>query len=173
MKICSLKLLSVYRHYFSSTHSLHVLSHSYWILCDPMDCSPSGSSVHGDSPGKNTGVGSHFLLQGIFPTQVFTPELSGSPHPLRPAHNVSSFVNSCIACYAQCPNPRAGREKASKTMQLAEKGKFIADSSQGSRRASSSSGAGSESAEPKLLPIYKVCIAVGSWLKRTGYMFAK
>ena len=38
-------------------------------LCDPMDCSPSGSSVHGDSPGKNTGVGCHFLLQGIFPTQ--------------------------------------------------------------------------------------------------------
>ena len=29
----------------------------------------SGSSVHGDSPGKNTGVGRHFLLQGIFPTQ--------------------------------------------------------------------------------------------------------
>ena len=27
-------------------------------LCDPMDCSPPGSSVHGDSPGKNTGVGS-------------------------------------------------------------------------------------------------------------------
>ena len=27
-------------------------------LCDPMDCSPPGSSVHGDSPGKNTGAGS-------------------------------------------------------------------------------------------------------------------
>ena len=26
-------------------------------LCDPVDCSPSGSSVHGDSPGKNTGKG--------------------------------------------------------------------------------------------------------------------
>ena len=38
-------------------------------LCDPMDCSPPGSSVHGDSPGKNTGVGSRALLQGIFPTQ--------------------------------------------------------------------------------------------------------
>ena len=37
--------------------------------CDPMDCSPPGSSVHGDSPGKNTGVGCHGLLQGIFPTQ--------------------------------------------------------------------------------------------------------
>ena len=34
-----------------------------------MDCSPPGSSVHGDSPGKNTGVGCHFLLQGIFPNQ--------------------------------------------------------------------------------------------------------
>ena len=37
------------------------------ILCDPMDCSPPGSSVHGVSPGKNTGVGCHALLQGIFP----------------------------------------------------------------------------------------------------------
>ena len=34
-----------------------------------MDCSLPGSSVHGDSPGKNTGVGCHFLFQGIFPTQ--------------------------------------------------------------------------------------------------------
>ena len=31
--------------------------------------------VHGDSPGKNTGVGSHFLLQGIFPTQGSSPGL--------------------------------------------------------------------------------------------------
>ena len=38
-------------------------------LCDPMDCSPPGSSVHGKSPGKNTGVSCHALLQGIFPTQ--------------------------------------------------------------------------------------------------------
>ena len=29
-----------------------------------MDCSLLGSSVHGDSPGKNTGVGCHALLQG-------------------------------------------------------------------------------------------------------------
>ena len=38
-------------------------------LCDPVDCSPPGSSVHGDSPGNNTGVGGCALLQGIFPTQ--------------------------------------------------------------------------------------------------------
>ena len=38
-------------------------------LCDSMDCSPPGSSVHGDSPGKNTGVGCYALLQGIFLTR--------------------------------------------------------------------------------------------------------
>ena len=31
-------------------------------LCESMDCSPPGSSVRGDSPGKNTGVGCHDLL---------------------------------------------------------------------------------------------------------------
>ena len=38
-------------------------------LCDPMDHSLPGSSAHGESPGKNTGVGCHALLQGIFPAQ--------------------------------------------------------------------------------------------------------
>ena len=38
-------------------------------LCTPMDCTPPGSSVHGDSLGKNTGVGCHALLQGTFSTQ--------------------------------------------------------------------------------------------------------
>ena len=44
-------------------------------LRDPMDYSPPGSSVTGDSPGKNTGVGCHVLLQGIFPTQGSNPGL--------------------------------------------------------------------------------------------------
>ena len=38
-----------------------------------MDCNPRVSSIHGDSPGKNTGVGCHFLLQGIFLTQGSNP----------------------------------------------------------------------------------------------------
>ena len=32
-----------------------------------MDCSPPGFSVRGDSPGKNTGVVCHTLLQGLIP----------------------------------------------------------------------------------------------------------
>ena len=54
-------------------------SHPCCVLCciaqlrptlrDSMDCSLPGSSVPGDSPGENTGVDCHALLQGIFPTQ--------------------------------------------------------------------------------------------------------
>ena len=42
-------------------------------LCNHMDCSLPDSSVHGDSPGKNTRAGYHALLQGIFPTQGLQP----------------------------------------------------------------------------------------------------
>ena len=34
-------------------------------LSDPMDYSSPGSPVHGDSPGKNTEVGCHALLQEV------------------------------------------------------------------------------------------------------------
>ena len=44
-------------------------------LCNPMDCSLPGSSVHGDSPGKNTGVCCHVLLQGTFLTHGQNPRL--------------------------------------------------------------------------------------------------
>ena len=43
--------------------------------CPIMDCHPPGSSVHEIFPGKNTGVGCHFLLQGIFLTQGSKPRL--------------------------------------------------------------------------------------------------
>ena len=44
-------------------------------LCKPMDCSLPGSSVHGDSPGKNTRVGCLTLLQGLCPTQGLNASL--------------------------------------------------------------------------------------------------
>ena len=46
-------------------------------LCNHLDCSLPGSSVHKDSPSKNTGVGCHAHLQRIFPTQGSNP---GHPH---------------------------------------------------------------------------------------------
>ena len=56
-----------------------VVTQSCPTLCDPIDCSPPGSSVHGDSPGKNTGVDGHTLLLGIFPTQGSKPRLVSFP----------------------------------------------------------------------------------------------
>ena len=49
---------------------LCLIAQSCLTVWDLMDCNPPGSSVHGDSPDKCTGVGCHTILQGIFPTQV-------------------------------------------------------------------------------------------------------
>ena len=61
--------------YVSDKMKVLVAAQSCLILCDPIDCSLPGFSVHGDSPGKNTGVGSHSLLQGIFQAQGLNPGL--------------------------------------------------------------------------------------------------
>ena len=54
---------------------MHSVMWSCPTLGHPMDCSLPSSSVHGIFPGKNTGVGCHFLLQSIFPTQGWNPHL--------------------------------------------------------------------------------------------------
>ena len=51
------------------------VTQSCLTLCNLMDSSPPGSSVHGDSPGKNTEMGSHFLPQGNFLTRRSNPGL--------------------------------------------------------------------------------------------------
>ena len=61
--------------------------------CNPMDCNLPGSSVHGDSPGKNFGLGCHALLQEIFPTQGLNP---GLPHCRRFLYHLSHQGSSRI-----------------------------------------------------------------------------
>ena len=65
-------------------------------LCDPMDCGPLGSSAHG-IPGKDIGVGCHFLLQ-VLPVlrllvglSVGSPQCSSSTLSFRPS------LRSCIS----------------------------------------------------------------------------
>ena len=65
---------------------LCLVTQSCPTLCDPTICNTPGSSVHGDSPGKNTGVGCHALFQGIFPTQGLNP---GLPHCRRILYQLS------------------------------------------------------------------------------------
>ena len=45
-------------------------------LCEHVDCSPPGSSVLVNSPGKNTGVGCHALHPGIEPMSRVSPALA-------------------------------------------------------------------------------------------------
>ena len=74
-----MKLSEVFPAHLQATWHLY----RYWphvlvseTLCDAMDCSPPGSSVcPWNSPGKNTGLFCHFLLQGIFPTQGLNLDL--------------------------------------------------------------------------------------------------
>ena len=67
-------------------------------LCNPMDYSPPGSSVHGDSPGKNTEVGCHALLQGIFLTQGSKP---GLPHCRQILYLLSHQGSPCDVIYSK------------------------------------------------------------------------
>ena len=62
--ICTSEIAGSY-----SSSVLCLFAQSCLTLRDPMDCSLPGSSIHGDSPGKNVGVGCHALLEGMFPTQ--------------------------------------------------------------------------------------------------------
>ena len=57
-----------------SSAALRLVAPLCLTLCDPTLCSLPGSSVPGDSPGKN---GCHALLQRIFQTQGLNP---GLPH---------------------------------------------------------------------------------------------
>ena len=67
---------------------LCLAAQSCLTLCDPMECSPPGFSFHGDSPGKNTGVGCHALLQGGLPN----PEIE----PRSPAMQVNSLLSEYL-----------------------------------------------------------------------------
>ena len=65
--------------------SLGLMTTCYAVLClvtqssltlwDPIDCSLPGFSVHGDSLGKNTGMGCQSLPQRIFPNEGLNPDL--------------------------------------------------------------------------------------------------
>ena len=52
---------------------LCLVTQSCLTFCNPMDCSPPGSSIHGYSPGKNTGGGCHVLLHGDLPDPEIKP----------------------------------------------------------------------------------------------------
>ena len=76
-------------------HDCYLLSHVR-LFATPWTAALPGSSVHGDSPGKDTGLGCHFLLQGIFPTQgLKLYVLHGWANALPLTHLKSVVAQSC------------------------------------------------------------------------------
>ena len=74
-------------------------------LCDPMDCKLARFLCPWDSPGRNTGVGSPSLFQGIFPTQGSNLGLLHckvdcllSEPPGKPSSHWNSFPKSMVIC---------------------------------------------------------------------------
>ena len=98
------------QHYLQSKK--YVLCLVTQLFCNPMDCSPPGSSVHGDSPGKNTGVGCHALLQEIFPIQESSP---GLPHCRRIFYHLSHQGSPRILKWVACSFSRESSQPRNQT----------------------------------------------------------
>ena len=82
---------------------LCLVTQLFLTLCNPMDCNPTGFSVHGDSPGKNTGVGCYGLLRAIFSTQGLNPVI---PHCRRILCYLCHQENPRILDWVACPFSR-------------------------------------------------------------------
>ena len=85
-----------------------------------MDCSPTRLLCPWNSPGQNTGAGSHFLPEGIFPTQGSNPglhqrkqifyHLSHQRSPVTQVakkkkgtvHNCLLFLSTCLFAVSLC-----------------------------------------------------------------------
>ena len=78
----------------------------------PMDYSPPGSTVRGDSPGKSTGVGCCTLLQAIFPTQGSNPCLL---HCRQILYHLSHQESPWILEWVAFPFSRGSSQSRNKT----------------------------------------------------------
>ena len=89
--------------------SFPVLVAQSCLTLQPHELKPVGLLCPWVFPGKNAGVGCHFLLQGIFLTQELNP---GLPHCLQadsvpyepPGKSLSIYICVCIHIYTHtCP----------------------------------------------------------------------
>ena len=107
-----------------------LVTQSCLTLWDPMDCSPPGSSVHGDSPGKNTEEGCHCPPPGNLPNpeiELRSPTLQADSLPSESfCYTVHiEWVSSdrcCTSCRGCCSEPCIeSKEPAGRGAPLGEK----------------------------------------------------
>ena len=105
--ILTFEFISLSKPHFFSSESGHKDTYPrglLWELLLLFSCSAVSNSLppHGeqptrllwDFPGKNTGVGSHFLLQGIFPTPGWNPGLLHLQADSSPMRHQGSLIVS-------------------------------------------------------------------------------
>ena len=78
------------------------LLQSCLTLCDPIDYSPRGSSVHGGSPGKNTGVVAMSLVR--LDSDIFSALTARGP-PALITLTLCSTNGHCVVCCQRFPSP--------------------------------------------------------------------
>ena len=81
---------------------LCLVAQSCSTLCEPMDCSPPGPSVHGDSPGKSTTVGWPWPPPGDLPnlgTEPRSHALQADSLPSEPPRKPSLSLASLILVF--------------------------------------------------------------------------
>ena len=101
--VCITKCICIY------IYVLCLVTQSCPTLWDPIDYySPPGSSVHENFPDKNTRVGCHTLLQGIFPANV--SHIAGGYFTIW-AHQGSPRTMECVAY----PFPRRSSQLRNRT----------------------------------------------------------
>ena len=90
---------------FMALNVVSSVTQSCPTLCDTVDCGPPGSSAHGDSPGSDTRVACHVLLQRIFQTQGLNLSLLCLLHrevgslPLAPPQGVKKQIFTVACAY--------------------------------------------------------------------------
>ena len=67
--------------------------------CNPMDCTPPSSSVHGISQARNTGLCCRFHPQGIFLTQGSNPHLLHWQADSLPLVRLGSSIFKGLKCF--------------------------------------------------------------------------
>ena len=99
------KLPTVNYHWGGGKWSRSVVSHSL----RPRGLQPTRLLCPQDSPGKSTGVGYHFLLQRIFPTQGLSP---GLPHGRQMLYRL------CILNVLKGPSSRKKKKRAHRSQKV-------------------------------------------------------
>ena len=117
------RTLSLWLNFLQNVVSAAVLSHS--VMSDSLwlhGLWPASLLCPGDSPGKETGVGCHPLLQGVFPTQGSNP---GLPHCRRILYHLSHQGSPRILKWVTCPFSRGFSPPRNKTGVSCISGRFF------------------------------------------------